>query len=350
MSPPPPGVVLPPVDLTFVGLAPSASGGPTTVPSVASGFVRIRPMAAGSDAPWNFVCGDPWAGFDAAAANIVCRQAGFSAGGDIVRTWISGAMPPMLLGKLTCTGSEASLNQCAVSGLAGKVDYWQLNAPATASAGVCTTLAGVRCRDAAQSKTVNLRVATAPPPSNQTAGSTVIARLEASIGNGTYGAVCRDKGFDNSSATVSKTVNLRVATAPPPSNQTAGSTVIARLEASIGNGTYGAVCRDKGFDNSSATVVCRSLGFPAGGSVYLEGKVNAGDTLNDAAAAGGPVDAQGSYLGTLATLRCSGSEGGVQGCAAWRSTRTADVVPCRAAAWVACKTGASAPAALTSSH
>lgn len=53
------------------------------------------------------MCGDPWSGWDDAAASAACRQSGYVAGGMAVRTWRQGALPALLLGRIACNGTEA---------------------------------------------------------------------------------------------------------------------------------------------------------------------------------------------------------------------------------------------------
>ncbi len=49
-----------------------------------------------------YLCADPWGGWDNAAASAACRMAGYVAGGEAVKVWRAGALPPLLLGRLTC--------------------------------------------------------------------------------------------------------------------------------------------------------------------------------------------------------------------------------------------------------
>ncbi|KXZ42139.1 hypothetical protein GPECTOR_197g343 [Gonium pectorale] len=302
--PPPRLNQLPPTEAVVVALSPSLSAAsPTT--SSGTGLVKIRPSGAPvDDSSWSYVCGDPWAGWGAAAADTACRQAGFPAGGEPLITWLSDALPPVLLGKVTCTGYEQSLSDCNVTSVPGVVEAWQLAAPAAASAGLCTMLAGVRCRV------------------SQAATAAVILRAAAAT---------------TSSAPPTSTSIFATANATANANANANApVVVARLEASVGGRPFGAVCRDGRFDDGDAAVACRSLGYLAGGSVHVDGPARAGVTLDELGAAGAPVDAGGSYLGTVSRLRCRGDEAGLAGCRGWRSTGPADVVPCRAAAWVAC--------------
>ncbi|PNH03820.1 Neurotrypsin [Tetrabaena socialis] len=242
----------------------------------------LRPIGAPSDF-WSYVCGDPWAGWDTAAASAACRAAGFPAGGEPLRSWRAGALPPVLLGRLECGPNSKGLDACAVNAAPIKaLDTWTFAAPPAASAGVCLMLAGVRCR---------------------TAGG---------AGQGP--------------------VTLRKA--PAPVATVNGSTVIARLEASIAGGAYGAVCADDGFDAAGAAVACRSLGYAAGGQPY--------DAAPAAAAAASPADAAGSYLGTLRALTCGGWEVSADECSSYRSRSLGSAAPCRAPAWVACNSTAAA--------
>ncbi|KXZ47970.1 hypothetical protein GPECTOR_31g332 [Gonium pectorale] len=266
------------------------SGIESSTPALSgTGHVRIRTSGSTDESAWSYLCGDEWAGWDAAAADTACRQAGFPAGGVPLSTWWEGDLPPVLLGRIQCAGSEQSLTDCSVHAVPGVIEAWQLAAPSSTSAGVCTMLAGVSCRSGP--------AATAP-------------------------------------------VALRVAAAPPPSGAelllASNATVVVRLEAAVGNGPYGAVCQDDGFDAAGAAVACRLLGYPAGGTTYAEGAPSAGSTIDELASVGAPVDAQGSFLGTVTWLRCNGSEATVQECSGWRFDSPSETVPCRAAAWVAC--------------
>ncbi|GLC39893.1 hypothetical protein PLESTB_000672000 [Pleodorina starrii] len=282
-SPPPPGVNrLPPTDVGLVTV--SASTG-TEIPATGGvGLVKIR-AAFGNNDSWSFVCGDPWAGWDANAANTACRQAGYAAGGEPLRIWRSGALPPMFLGRLACSGSETTLSTCTVTAAPDRyIDAWSLGVAGVDAAGACEMLAGVRCRTGtAASAQVILRAAGGPVPS----GTNI-------TGNYTGTAV--------------------------------------RLEASVGNGPYGAVCLDDGFDGAGAVVACKSLGFRTG-VLYPDGAARG--TVS-AVVSSNSLDAQGSFLGTLSSVKCSGGESNMTSCASWRSNTLSAAIPCRAAAWVVC--------------
>lgn len=208
-------------------------------------------------------------------------------------------------------GYETDLSQCTVSAVDGisANGTWQL--AAAAPAGTCKMLAAVRCRSGAAA--VTLRAAAAPAPS----GSPATLTLPAPGANSTT---------------------------------TTTATVVARLEASVGGAAYGAVCSDDGFDAAAADVACRTLGYAAGGVIYGAGAPaapppNATDPTHAVPVA--DVDAQGSYLGTLAALRCAGGEAAVGSCAAWRAASAGSAVPCRAAAWVACRVSSTATTTTT---
>ncbi|KAG2452260.1 hypothetical protein HYH02_003284 [Chlamydomonas schloesseri] len=333
-SPAPPTDVLPSggsVSLVLVGTA--SQGEVTSV--IGNGLVKFlapspatstssssttTTTAANATAPStaSYLCADPWGGWDNAAASAACRMAGYAAGGAAVKVWRAGDLPPLLLGRLTCSGYETDLSQCTVSAAPGisANGTWQL--AAAAPAGACKMLAAVRCWPGAA---VTLRAATAPAPSSTTAVLTTTTTTTTST------AAANSTTSTNSTTTTS--------------NQTA---VIARLEASVGGAAYGAVCSDGGFDAAAADVACRTLGYANGGVIYAAGapaapRPNATDptATGTQAVPAAQVDADGSYLGTLASVRCGGSEAGVGGCAAWRATSAGGAVPCRAAAWVACR-------------
>ncbi|GFR41821.1 hypothetical protein Agub_g2593 [Astrephomene gubernaculifera] len=309
--PPSPSVAqLPPTDAQLTVMSPdSAAADVTTVFGV--GFVRIRTSGA-SGAQWNYLCGDPWAGWDSAAANAACRQAGYPAGGEALRVWRSGDLPLMLLGKLNCQGSETSLSGCAMTGnVSGRVELWHMDAPAWETAGVCNMLAAVRCR-AYSTQTVGLRAASSPAPSG-----TATTSAAATVVN------------DTAVASTGVSVGINGST-------TTTTIFTARLEALAGNGyTYGAVCRDSGFDDRAAAVACRSMGFAAGGSVYDNGTAALSPDVY-AVQGDRKVDAHGSFVGTAAAVRCRGTESRLEQCALWRAETSVDATPCRAAAWVAC--------------
>ncbi|KAG2482247.1 hypothetical protein HYH03_018810 [Edaphochlamys debaryana] len=259
------------------------------------GLIKVLTDSDGlSSGSGSYLCGDPWAGWNAAAANIVCRQLGYPAGGDPLRVWRRGDLPPLLLGKLGCTGSESSLSNCSVSAVPGKFDAWELSAPASETAGVCFMLAGVRCRDGlGASADVALRAAALPAPSNTTTAS------DPSLG--------------------------------------ASPAFVARLEASIAGSAFGAVCAEGGFDDAAADVACRSLGFPAGGVMFTAG---AAVSAPNSDGADPTADIRSSFLGRLGAVACGGGEASLGECAGWRAPAGAQLVPCRAAVWVACRTAA----------
>ncbi|GIL80736.1 hypothetical protein Vretimale_9152 [Volvox reticuliferus] len=248
------------------------------------GLVKIR-NRYGSNDTWSYLCGDPWSDWEANAANVACRQAGYSAGGEPLRIWRAGTLPSMFLGRLVCSGYETSLSACVALGAPERlIDYWQLGVSGADAAGACDMLAGVRCRTgAAASATVTLRAASGPSPSGT-----------AITGNDT-------------------------------------GTVI-RLEASVGSGPYRAVCLDDGFDNNAARVACRVLGF-TNGTVYRAGAPT-GTLITGVKDPN--LDALGSFLGTLSSVRCSGTEANMTACPSWRANVDSAVIPCRAAAWVLC--------------
>ncbi|GIL63236.1 hypothetical protein Vafri_17350 [Volvox africanus] len=282
-TPPPPGVDrLPPTDISLASV--KASNGTELPDTPGMGLVKIR-SRFGSNQTWSFLCGDTWSGWDANTANVACRQAGFPAGGEPLRVWSSSIQPQMFLGRLRCSGAETSLSACVATGAPEQmIDYWQLGVSGADAAGACDMLAGVRCRiGAAASAAVVLRAASGPSPS----GTAV-------TGNYTGTAI--------------------------------------RLEASVGSGPFGAVCLDDGFDNSAASVACRVLGYTSG-IVYPPGapKGTLAVGVKDPT-----LDAQGSFLGTLSSVRCSGAEANMTACASWRANVGTAVIPCRAAAWVLC--------------
>ncbi|GIL63233.1 hypothetical protein Vafri_17353, partial [Volvox africanus] len=96
----------------------------------------------------------------------------------------------------------------------------------------------------------------------------------------------------------------------------AGTVYLARLEASIGNGPFGAVCSEEGFDDVAAGVACRTLGYPSGGVKFEHGAPKGTLTVG---VKDPTLDAQGSFLGTLSSVRCSGVEGNFGDCASWRA-------------------------------
>ncbi|EFJ47078.1 hypothetical protein VOLCADRAFT_105292 [Volvox carteri f. nagariensis] len=243
--------------------------GPETAATSGTGILKIRAAFPNANESWSYVCGDPWAGWDANAANAACRQAGYPSGGDPLRIWRSG--------------SETTLSECDVTGAPEQtIQYWQLGVSGEDAAGACEMLAAVHCRTGvASSAQVLLRAASSPSPS----GANV-------TGNYTGTAI--------------------------------------RLEASVGNGEYGAVCLDDGFDDPAALVACRSLGFSTG-VVYPNGAPKG--TVGSAARG---VDVQGSYLATVSSVRCGGAEANMTSCASWRTNVLAAAIPCRAAAWVLC--------------
>jgi hypothetical protein len=250
---------------------------------------------------WSFVCGDRWAGWGADAANVACRQSGYSAGGEPLSIWRGGALPQLLPVSLSCSGAENTLSECDVTAPSGAIDAWLYGSGAAAAgdavATTCQSLAGVRCRgDLTRAATVALRAAAAPPPS----GTTVAAAAGAT--------------------------------------RTTGAVFVARLEASINNGPYGAVCLDDGFDAAAATVACRSLGLSgAAAAVYDSGAAVGAQCDAGAAMFDNIVDAQGSFLGSLSSVRCSGGESSLGDCVSWRADLPSSMIPCRAAAWVVCQ-------------
>ncbi|KAG2482841.1 hypothetical protein HYH03_018278 [Edaphochlamys debaryana] len=246
-----------------------------------SGLVKIS-VDGGNQ--WMYMCGDAWSGWNHKAADTVCRQLGHAGGGDAMLAWRTGWRPSMMLGHLDCKSTDKSLSACSVFPVPGKVDEVKFNVPPLVSLAVCKKIAAVKCRHAPSS--LAIRVASTPAGS----GVNVTDRDTKSVA------------------------------------------FVARLEVRIGNAEYRAVCADDGFDNSSATVACRALGYNFGGSAYYSAPLTSrpGDIKADAA---------GSYLGSLTSVSCAGTEADFKACAAYRAPDDGNLVPCKAAAWVACNTG-----------
>ncbi|EFJ47077.1 hypothetical protein VOLCADRAFT_92506 [Volvox carteri f. nagariensis] len=310
-STPPAAPRLPPLITLLVAISADANQAPTPALS-GLGFVT----SGGDLKSWSYLCGDPWAGWDSNAANTACRQAGYIAGGDPLRIWRSDALPQLLPGTLRCNGQEASLSGCDVTAPPGAIEAWMLgvfgeyggSGGGGSDSGGCQALAAVRCRgEPAVPSSVILRAAARPAPSGRTF-ATASAGDNGGIGFGGYGG---------SSSTSDDTA------------ATAGVVFIARLEASVGNGPFGAVCLDDGFNDVAAAVACRDLGYPAGGVVYTRGAAKGSETSARDFVQDPTLDARGSFLGTLSSVRCSGTgNGGIAACASWRADLPSDMIPC----------------------
>lgn len=180
------------------------------------------------------------------------------------------------------------------------IQSWQLAAPWSDTAGLCTMLGGVKCNSGDAAAPITLRAAAQPALSGSVLSTDdPLAPIAALNGS-----------------------------------------VLVRLEAAVGGGGFGAVCRSKSFSPNVANVACRQLGY-ASGTVY-DGPSAVQPGTPEFATQVGSVDAKGSYLGVVSELHCSGSETDITQCPGWRSGGANVVMPCRTAAWVACSGDAAA--------
>ena len=234
---------------------------------------------------WGYVCGDGWSEEE---ASVACRSLGFPSGG-VAESWWHAGLPPALLGRIACSGTEATLDQCtdpgaaAIGAVAGADDDGSHTPSLLLSAWganyTCATLAAVQCR---QSVPMELRLTPeASAPSNVSSGM-VSGRVEAS--------------FD-------------------------------------GGASWAAMCSD-GFEAPDAAVACRTLGFAAAGSV-------AGATTTKPPNGTDPetgsvvLDGLGSWLAVVTRPLCDGGEPDVGACAMHWAPGQA-LMPCASAATLVC--------------
>ncbi len=223
------------------------------------GAGRVELFFAGQ---WGTVCGE---GFDAAAAAVACRQAGF-AGVDRVEVRGGGAGPVWVDG-LRCTGDEARLADCPRGPLgmtacshADDVAVVCTPAPAPLPAQVCEAGAEVRWRDDGARQT-------SPCPGGRCAADGVTCDDEpARACDEANTRACADGLSVTCGADlIERPVACAAGCAPagggcPGDTLRLGAGVEGPVEARAPGGAWQAVCAD-GFGPAEHAVVCRTLGL-----------------------------------------------------------------------------------------